>query len=289
VLPEPTTTLALPDGRRLACDDVGDPAGRAVVWLHGAPDCRLARHPDDGLAAAAGVRLLALDRPGYGWSDPPAPTPLTFGDELGLLLDELGVGTCVVAAWSAGAPWAFGAAAALGERVERVVTYGAVAPLEAMRDDASVAEASGPRAPLVGEAPDELADELAMLLVPTAPVPYQQAWDQVVESVSPEMIEDRELVDALAWSLVGAVDRYADAGLRSDVVVQYSPGVPELLAAVRCPVVLVHGERDPIAGPAVGEWFAGALAHATVEVWAGAAHQGVLLEWERFLALTGAR
>lgn len=289
MLPAPTTTLDLPDGRLLACDDVGDPAGRPVVWLHGAPDCRLARHPDDGLAAAAGIRLVAVDRPGYGWSDPPAPTPRTFGDELGLLLDHLGVDGCAVAAWSAGVPWALGAAAVLGDRVERVVTYGAVAPLEAMRDDAAVATASGTRAHLVGEDPDALADELAMLLVPTAPVPLEQARDQVLETVAPAVAAERDIVEALARSLAAAVDRHADAGLRSDLVVQYSPGVPDLLDAVRCPVVLVHGTADPVAGPAVGAWFASHLADGRAEVWDGAPHQGVLLEWERFLALTAAR
>jgi pimeloyl-ACP methyl ester carboxylesterase len=54
----------------MAVDEVGDPAGAPVLYLHGTPDSRLARHPDDGLAAAAGVRLLAIDRPGYGGSSP---------------------------------------------------------------------------------------------------------------------------------------------------------------------------------------------------------------------------
>jgi pimeloyl-ACP methyl ester carboxylesterase len=62
--------VTLGDGRTLALDDVGDPAGVPVVYLHGTPDSRLARHPDDGVAAAMGVRLLAVDRPGYGGSSP---------------------------------------------------------------------------------------------------------------------------------------------------------------------------------------------------------------------------
>ena len=43
-----TTTLA--DGRTLGFDDVGDPSGVAVLYAHGSPDSRRARHPDDGLA-----------------------------------------------------------------------------------------------------------------------------------------------------------------------------------------------------------------------------------------------
>ena len=66
----PTRSVPLAGGRTLTLDDVGDPAGVPVVYLHGTPDSRLARHPDDGLASAAGVRLLAVDRPGYGGTSP---------------------------------------------------------------------------------------------------------------------------------------------------------------------------------------------------------------------------
>ena len=45
-------------------DDVGDPDGTPVVYLHGGGDSRLSRHPDDSIAARLGVRLLALDRCG---------------------------------------------------------------------------------------------------------------------------------------------------------------------------------------------------------------------------------
>jgi pimeloyl-ACP methyl ester carboxylesterase len=294
VLTEPTTTLTLPDGRVLACDDVGDPDGLPVVWLHGAPDSRLARHPDDGLAAAARIRLVAVDRPGYGWSDPPAPDLLTFGDELGLLLEHLGGDRCVVTAWSAGVPWACGAAVALGpSRVSGIVTFGAVAPFEAVRGDRDVAAADPQRAELAaalanGEmTPDDAADELAMLLVPSPPVPLEQARDQVLETLTPSaraaLEEQPDVVDALARSLLAAIDRHGDAGLRADLAVQLRPGVEALLGEVTCPALLVQGELDRVSPMAIGRWYAARIVGARVEQWAGAGHQAVLLEWERWL------
>jgi pimeloyl-ACP methyl ester carboxylesterase len=68
--PTHTRLVALGGGRMMTVDDVGDPDGVPILYLHGTPDSRLARHPDDGVATAAGVRLLAVDRPGYGGTDP---------------------------------------------------------------------------------------------------------------------------------------------------------------------------------------------------------------------------
>ena len=60
--------LELDDGRGVAYESWGDPNGRPVVFAHGTGDSRLARHPDDGLTASLGVRLVTVDRPGQGWT-----------------------------------------------------------------------------------------------------------------------------------------------------------------------------------------------------------------------------
>ncbi len=53
-------TVTLADGRQLGFDDVGDPEGIPVLYVHGSPDSRRARHPNDRLAAELGVRLVAV-------------------------------------------------------------------------------------------------------------------------------------------------------------------------------------------------------------------------------------
>ena len=92
-------TLTLADGRRLCFDDVGAPDGRAVLYVHGTPDSRRARHPDDGTAPRrVGVRLIAVDRPGAGGSDlDPDGTVGSFADDAAALAAHLGI--------SPGASW----------------------------------------------------------------------------------------------------------------------------------------------------------------------------------------
>jgi len=291
VVEAPGVTVELPDGRVITADDVGAAAGTPVLYLHGAPDCRLARHPDDAVAASLGIRLVAVDRPGYGGTDPQPGTDVrAWSADVAVLLAHLGIDRVRVAAWSAGAPWAFGLAAGLPGRVARVLTYGCLAPYEAF-EDAEVVAASGLRAVVVeelagGASLAEVTEATVAMLSPDAPVAHELAREMVVEAYSARALAEVErvpgMVDQLARSLAAAVERQGAAGLVADMAVQYDPGLADLLGDVACPVVLVHGTHDPVAGPAVGRWMARHLPDASVEVW-DVGHQGLLAEWERWL------
>lgn len=294
--PEPDLTVAVGGGRVLAADDVGDPDGRPVVYLHGAPDCRLARHPDDGIAAAAGVRLLAVDRPGYGASDPdPGLTFGSFGAALDAFLDGAGAERVTLMAWSAGAPWALAAAGALGDRVVSVVCFAAIAPSEALEDD-DVSAASGRRGEMAalvraGDlSPVEVAAEVASLLVPQPPVPLDLARDHVLEALGArsrsEVASVPGLVDVLAESMAASVERHGTAGLVRDLELQLGPGPAAGLLAARCPVRFVHGDGDALSGPAVGRWYASRMQAAETEVWPDAGHHALFARWADLLALT---
>ena len=94
----------------LSVDDVGDPKGTPVVYLHGGGDSRLSRHPDDTIAASLGVRLLAVDRCG---------TPSRWGSLRAWaeqLLERLEVDRFGAIGWSAGGPRALALAAVAPER-----------------------------------------------------------------------------------------------------------------------------------------------------------------------------
>lgn len=61
--------IKLKDGRNLGFAEYGDSKGKPVLYFHGWPSCRLAAAHMDKPAKKLHVRLISVDRPGYGLSD----------------------------------------------------------------------------------------------------------------------------------------------------------------------------------------------------------------------------
>jgi pimeloyl-ACP methyl ester carboxylesterase len=276
----------------LAADDVGDPDGTPVLYLHGTPDSRLSRHPDDGLAAGAGVRLLAVDRPGYGGSAPlPAGTgaawPDALAERVAATLDARGVGRCGVLAWSGGALAGVALAALLGERVAALGIVGGLVPRQAY-DDPDVRAAGAGRLGVIELAdalpPGELGEAVAPLVAPYPCDPALAAEHQAGQrdpNGAAELATVAGGAERMAAGLVEAV-RPGLAGVAADVEAQARPLAVDL-GAVGCPVLLWYGERDAVTPPAFGRWYAACLPGATLEVVPGAAHYLALTRWASLL------
>jgi pimeloyl-ACP methyl ester carboxylesterase len=280
--------IQLADGRHLAADDVGAPDGRPVVYLHGLPDSRLARHPDDRVAAAAGVRLLAVDRPGAGDSDPhPGATATALGADLAALLDALDLPTVWLLGWSSGGLAALAAATAQPDRVAGITLVATMPPAEAY-DDPAVLGALGPtRLPLVELAsempPAQLAAEVAPHLVPQ-PLTPELALEHVLEGAGEQGRAELAAVPGAAEALAAGLQAglaHGLAPLEQDLRDQLTPGLD--LARLTMPVRAVHGERDGASPPEVGAWLAAHLPSCTAETVAGAGHHLLFPHWERLL------
>jgi pimeloyl-ACP methyl ester carboxylesterase len=126
--PNADETLRLADGRLLAWAEWGDPRGSPVLFLHPSPGSRMIC-PDVEATVLEGVRLITVDRPGYGGSDPVAdPTLSGFALDLARLVDHLWLGQFPVLGWSGGGQYAAACAAQLGERVSALGLVATPAP-----------------------------------------------------------------------------------------------------------------------------------------------------------------
>ena len=93
----------LPGGRRAQLWTGGAATGPTVLVCHGTPDTRWVARTGRAAAAAAGVGLLCVNRPGYGTSTPARSTLSSVADDAVAVLDALGLERVCVALGIAGA------------------------------------------------------------------------------------------------------------------------------------------------------------------------------------------
>ncbi len=123
--------LILADGRRLGHALYGADDGRPVIYFHGLPGSRLECQLIDAAAKAAGIRVIAPERPGYGQSSPrPADTLLGDTRDIASLADALALERFAVIGVSGGAPCALACAYAMPERVTQVTLVAGLGPLQ---------------------------------------------------------------------------------------------------------------------------------------------------------------
>ena len=290
MIPTPTGTVIVRDGRRMAFDEIGDQSGAAVVYLHGCPDCRLTRHPDDGVAARAGVRLIAVDRPGYGASDPDdGADENALGTDVIALADALDIDQFAVFGWSSGGPCALALAAAHPERVAAAGVVAGQVPIEADADP----EVRAALDPVIASRTDVLAamtpDEFARSVAPLVAaqgLTIELAREIIVDGKQPEYLRDLDsvdgLLDQLALGMVAAVENGL-AGAERDMRCMVSRW-PFDLSSITAPVELWYGSADATFGPAAGRWLARRIPQARLEV-VDASHLLPLVRWEPILTV----
>ncbi|QYG95245.1 alpha/beta hydrolase [Iamia sp. SCSIO 61187] len=278
-----THAITLPDGRHVAVDDHGDADGSVVVLLHSSPGSRVL-DPDPAATAAAGIRLLTVDRPGYGGSTPlPAevvPTITRAADDVAAVLDHLGVGEAAVVGWSHGGRVAAALAARHPDRVRALALVGTPSPedlsfvpadhqamLDALRPEPRTATAH--LAEILGAAVGD-GDGMAFLAGPA---------------------DEPLLADAAVRGRVRAMMAAAFAqgalGCATDIVSDQIAPWGFDPRSIGAPAHLVYSEDDVVA-PHHGDWWADRLVDVTRHTTDGVGHLLVIPLWATILdAVTG--
>lgn len=278
-----TGTATLPDGRRLGYADVGDPAGRPLVVLHGFPNARPFGALFDAAGRDHGRRVLVPERPGFGVSDPDPGRSLTdWPADLEGFAEALDLGSFPLLGVSGGGPYAL-ASAALSDRVERVGVAVGVGPLAAV----------GVRARL----PYLLARYVPPLVrrrLRTEATRAREDPEAHIESRA----DDAAPVDADRWrGVVGRVlllnhveaSRHHGTGPLADELAIYARPWGFDLGNVDVPTHLWYGGADRIVPVEMGRHLADRLPHAEASFDPDLGHLSTVLENEDAIlaALTG--
>jgi len=126
-----TQRLTLPDGRQLAYVRYGVESGHPLVYLHGLPGSRYECQLIDAPARAAGVSVIAPDRPGYGLTQPRHDHSLcAWTQDITALTDHLGIDRFGVIGVSGGGPCALACAHEMPERIPVVGLVAGLGPID---------------------------------------------------------------------------------------------------------------------------------------------------------------
>jgi pimeloyl-ACP methyl ester carboxylesterase len=270
--------ILLHDGRMLGYAEYGDPSGLPVFYFHGWPSCRIEGRLLHDAAVGAGVRLLAVDRPGFGLSDPkPDLSLLAWPDDVIELADALRIGRFAILGSSSGAPWALACGHRIPTRITSLALIGGIAPL----DEPSSRKALDPMERVL----HQVAMKAPLVLRGFfAAIAYRIRRDPsgfIASLAMRQPASDRAYLERPAIrETVGAAMREAvrngTAGLVQAAALQARPWGFRL-ADVPVKVHLWHGEKDATVSTDATRHLAAALPSAEATFLPDASHLGALV------------
>ncbi|MCR6631921.1 MAG: alpha/beta hydrolase [Magnetospirillum sp.] len=225
-----------------------DPARPAVVLVHGAGMDHSVWTLHDRALAHAGRAVLSVDLPGHGRSEGEALASIpALAQWLAALLDAVGIGQAAVAGHSMGALAALSFAARFPARARAAALLGAAAQMPVNED-------------LRNAAREKPAAAAAMIV----------GWGFSAEaalggSAAPGLWLTGTATSLLAGARPGVLA--ADLEACND----YADGLSDA-ARVRCPALVIAGERDRMSPAKAGRELAAALPHGDIRVLPGAGH-----------------
>ncbi len=127
-------TVRLRDGRNIGIALVGRDDGFPIIHCHGSGSSRLEVQLFAAQADHSGVRLIGLDRPAVGRSDPkPGSRLLDWPDDVAEVADHLGIERFAAEGLSAGGPYALACAAKIPQRLTACGLISTISPPDLMR------------------------------------------------------------------------------------------------------------------------------------------------------------
>jgi pimeloyl-ACP methyl ester carboxylesterase len=127
-------TITLPDGRKLGYATIGK--GNPIIYFHGTASSRLEAYLLKQLTKREKIKLVALDRPGYGLSTyKPRKNIQDINSDINFLADHLGIDKFGVLGWSGGGVFVLAYMSCFSQRV----TCGVIAGAPDLPFDASTA------------------------------------------------------------------------------------------------------------------------------------------------------
>jgi pimeloyl-ACP methyl ester carboxylesterase len=270
-----TAAVTLPDGRELAYEEYGDPAGFPVLSFHGGLSSRLDAAPANEAARLMGVRLVSPDRPGMGLSTfQPGRRLLDWPADVAHLTDALGVERFAVMGWSAGGPYAAVCAAKMRGRVTSAALLSSAVPLDLYGTTKGLSLSDRTLLLLTHRTPGLASLALKASIVHASNARLLHAAMRTFPPADRTVLREWGPPD-LALAFVREAVRQGTEGCVQDYRIFGDPWGFSL-EEIRVPVQIWEGSEDRTGPPGYRTFLQQHIAHATVTVVPGEGHLSLL-------------
>ena len=250
-------SVRLKDGRLLGYAEGGDPDGVPVLYFHGFPGSRL----EATLFPVPGIRLIGIDRPGYGLSTPKSGRRLAdWADDIAEFADRMRLSRFGVIGLSGGAPYGAMVAHALSDRVNALALVCGLGPPEApgmtagrLKLLASIGQSRIARFGL---------SHLARRLIHSDPavLRLKRFRDRMPRAGADIDLMRNGLENAMLHNWREGLSR-SHLGMSTDARI-YGEDWPFDPSMIAVPATIWHGRSDTIVPVSIGEYYARAMPEA---------------------------
>jgi pimeloyl-ACP methyl ester carboxylesterase len=272
-------TVELRDGRALGYEAWGPGDGFPILGFGGTTMSRLA-HLGAEPPEAAGVRLILVDRPGYGLSDfQPGRTLLDWPADVAQLADSLGFDGFAVFGMSGGGPHAAACAYALPDRVSALGLVSSPGPVW---DRPELRYSLPPhRQPLIEIAARDR-DEASRRLLEDCRRQLEEAHRETADGNA----DDPEVRARLREALLETAARGPEGYAQDLCILFVSPWGfrPEDISV---PTRIWHGDRDPAVPLSVAQFYERTIPQSELTVFPGEGHLVLWAHAEEILTELG--
>jgi pimeloyl-ACP methyl ester carboxylesterase len=245
--------VTLPDKRKLSYIDVGDEKGKVVLYFHGVPSAadEWGLWGDEEKIKALRIRLIAIDRPGLGFSSfQPNRRISDWAKDIAHFTEILGIEKFSVLGYSGGGPYAAVCAALIPDKLHAVSIVSSVAPFDKENVLEGVNHGNIQFLKLSIQKPllfRFLYCEIG-LIAKLAPKQYLRKALDTFEAADAEVFSIPKVHNAL-FSAKGSAK-----GQQLDTKLIISPWDFDL-KDIKIPVHIWHGGKDHNASPAMGRYL----------------------------------
>lgn len=254
-------------GQRFHIQEWGAIDAPVMMLVHGFPGCA-----DQGMLMTTsphvdGIRLIAIDRPGYGRSDLQKKlTPLKFAEQIRDFLNDKKIEQLSILSVSGGAPFAMALAYVLGDRVKKMTSVAGVAPF-ALKNMRYMNSQQRKGWVLRNFIPPMVFD-----------FAVKKIWKKGIEKIDTflftemdsfseadrKVFEHPEVGPLLVETLRTALQQGPGGVLHDMKVYSRSWGFP--LSEIKCPVTLWHGLEDDVVHSQFSHLMKGFLPNAKIKL-----------------------